>query len=292
MSANDPTLTPDVPTISEAFNLVYIGMRDMLQYCAAVGSIQTGPQTFDSGGISGTADPFQTLPDFKNAVLTAQSHTYTFFPTVFAPLVEWASSVNSFAQTFSGDAGTILTTIAAIGSQTPTDAQRQQILGAFNDMNSGLAALQSGIQSLQAVLVQFDAWIDADNAALTSGPAAIQAAITNLESWFTSYELQFVGGFGGEGIVNLIGQIEQQFVTPMQNAQIQLQSVIRLSSAVGTDSSRVLDLVSDLVDKCNAVVIFITNADGANLASAVQRIELGAAEAAWTQLGRFVQATI
>jgi hypothetical protein len=289
--ADDPTLTPDVPTISTGAGSLKIAVKEIFQYCAAVGGIQTGPQMFDSGGITGTADPFQTLADVKNAVITAQSHTYTFFPTIFAPLVEWTSSLSDFAQTFSSDTATILTTIAAIGSGAPTAVQRQTITSALTDIENGLTALQNGMQALQPKVAQFDSWIDSDNAALTVGPAAMQTAITNLENWFTNFEIPFAGGVGGEGIVDVIGLIEQRFITPMQTALNELQNATRLSASTTFYFSQFLDFISDLVAKCGGVVTFVTNASDADFVSYVQRVDLLAAEAAWTQLGQFVQQT-
>ncbi len=291
--SDDTSLAPDADATSSRMRGLAESVYALSSYASAVNQIDTDPMSFNTGGITGTVDPFSTLPDFKAAVVAAQSHVQGWAP-LFVGVIQWIQSVQAFAPRFSSDAESILSTITAIGTQTPSSAQRQTIQTAFADISSGVDGLHDGITSLQTMLAQFTDFIPGDHAALTAGPADVMTAIGNVQAWFSDHIPDYTAGLGGldiEVIAELNG-FESQIVTAMQTAQTQLQSAVTISNDAVSSASTLLDATADLSVKAKSVVTFVTAASDADLASAVQRIELRAAEASWTQLGQYINTII
>ncbi len=268
-------------------------MTTMLKSLNALGSIQTGPQAFNSGLISGTADPFDANPAFKDALNIVHTHVQSFVPTIVMPLSNWADSVAQFAGTFQVDATAVLNVVAAVGTGTPTPAQRALVMTSFSNISTNLRALQSGVQAVQTTLTQFVDWMNTDHTTLMgTGPGQIQAAITAVETYFSQYALAYFGMPGSDAIVTTIGQIAVQVVKPLQTALTELQTASNGFAAATAGASSLLNLLQDLVSKCDAVITFVTGASDATFGSAIERIDLRASESAWSQLGTFIGNTI
>jgi Bacillus haemolytic enterotoxin (HBL) len=288
-----PSLVPDVAGTQTATQGIAATQSALLAYARAVGGIQTEPQAYNTNGISGTVDPCQNLPAFKAAVLTAQSHTYTYVPTVVLPLAGWATeTVPGFSGTFSQSVSSILATAAAIGTGTASAAQQQTIADGFASLVTGLQGVHDGLQTVQSATQTFAATMPPDLEAFVSGQSSLANAITTVQNNFTNQELSYAGTFGGEGIIAILGQIEQQVLTPMLAMQQGLGQAIGTSQSATASIATLLDLLADLNGKYAAVATFVAGAEGGALAGAVERIDLHAANAAWQQLTSFIQQTI
>jgi hypothetical protein len=284
----DPTLTPDVPSTESAVSAVLPSLMPILAYCEAVGKIQTGPQSFNSNGISGSVDPFATLPAFKTAVELAQTHAQYFAVSVFFALGNWGEQqVPEFSGTFYSNVETIFSTITAIGKATPNAAQRQTIQAAFATIVAGMTALHDSLTTVHANLLQFVQWMQSDYVTLTDGPNDMASAIAGIEAYITGEEEAAAGPFGS-GLIGVLSQVETLMITPLQTVSGELTAAGDASAAATSSTSSLLDLVADLKGKYDAVNTFITNADDATLASNVQRIDLRAAQNAWQELSAFI----
>lgn len=289
--SDTPSLLPDVTGIQNSAKSAMTAMMAIASgYCSAVGSIYLGPRPYTADGATGTCDPFEKTA-FKTAMTTIQSHTYSFVPTVMMPISNWGDTFAQFGFAFPDYANGILTTVAAVGTASPTASQRADVMANFDKIKTGLAGLQSGLQATQPNLLQFIQWKAADLPILTAGPNSIQSAITGVQTWFANEAIAYMGPTGA-AIVAVLGDLSTAITATMQSALTEVQTATTASDDASSACSSLLNFMSDLLAKCDSVITFVTDAEDAAFASAIQRIDLKTASSEWTQLANFVQNTI
>jgi hypothetical protein len=91
------------------------------------------------------------------------------------------------------------------------------------------SALTEQEQFLQMAVGQtqtFANQLTSDHSNLTTGESSISAAINSVNQWTTDEIMKVMGGFGGAQLADLIGSIDGQMVTTLNNFQSTLEGLV------------------------------------------------------------------
>ncbi|MDB5935496.1 MAG: hypothetical protein JWQ01_2840 [Massilia sp.] len=206
------------------------------------------------------------------------------FAASFAPTQAWIDGLPAFSRSFDAAADLILGVQQAIkAGQTPTDAQRQQVTQALEQLTAELTRsstqLQAGTRALAVSLQQQSSYRDAIRAAIDGSAKSAEAALANAEKSSMGHPCQ-------DGVPAQFAAIRANFSASTARIQGSFQQLDARSRDAENALAVLLGGVVNAQTQMKSILSLVTAAGNDKLGSFLEQLHLAAAKKQWSDLAQ------
>lgn len=284
--------------------------EDNLKNNASAASVVTEYAQATITAVPTLPNPPDWFEPIQNDITTAQNHAQNWVGTI-CPAVTTGipQGIISFNETFQAKTNQILNIVQEIQSASgqPDSAQRADIAGLFDDLNTAMGQQATAVGALQNQIVQYSNEIKTDQSTLAADLGNVSERFINGQVWIQQLTTSISDNFLDSQVLGPCSVI----VTIDMNIQFKIQGVgadpsiitlvfakailenqVNNSSAAQNAVQAVLDSWTTLQAKNQAVIADLKDAQDAQYISVLVQVDLQTAQTQWQQLSDFASSLI